>query len=222
MNEQASKLSADSTLSARPAEADLISRTLKGDRRLFHELVRPYERAVFVTIYSIVRSREDAEDAAQETMLKALTRLHQLQSPEKFKGWLLQIALNEARLKRRGRRDHLYESLDEEKETEDGSYQPHDLADWREIPSQTLERKEIREAVAGALQRLSPLYREIFVLRDVQQLPVTECAQLLGISEQAVKVRSHRARMQMRERLAPVFKKRWLDRLPLPKWSYSW
>ncbi len=215
-------MSVDSTLSAQAAEVDLISRVLKGERRFFHELVRPYERAVFVTIFSILRSREDAEEAAQETMLKALTRLHQLQSPEKFKGWLMQIALNEARLKRRSRRDHLYESLDEEREGEEGSYQPRDLADWREIPSQTLERKEIREAVAKALKELSPIYREIFVLRDVQQLAVSECAQMLGISEQAVKVRSHRARMQMREKLTPVFKKRWIDRLPLPKWSYSW
>ncbi len=215
-------MSVDSTLSAQAAEVDLISRVLKGERRFFHELVRPYERAVFVTIFSILRNREDAEEAAQETMLKALTRLHQLESPEKFKGWLMQIALNEARLKRRSRRDHLYESLDEERESEEGSYQPHDLADWREIPSQALERKEIRQAVARAVQELSAIYREIFLLRDIQQLSVSECAQLLGITEQAVKVRSHRARMQMREKLTPIFKKRWIDRLPLPKWSYSW
>ncbi len=99
---------------------------------------------------------------------------------------------------------------------------PRDFADWREIPSEILEQHEIRETIAKALQELAPIYREIFVLRDVQQLPVAECMQILGVSEPVVKVRLHRARLMMREKLAPAFKRRWIDRLTLLKGKKPW
>ena len=92
------------------SEPELIERVLKGERKLFHDLVRPYERSVYVTAYAILRNHADAEDAAQETMLKALTHLEQLKERQKFKGWLLHIAVNEARLKRRGSHDTLRKS----------------------------------------------------------------------------------------------------------------
>ena len=92
-------------------DSELVLRVRAGERQLFHELVRPYERAVFITTYAILRDHADAEDAAQETMLKALIHLNQLANPEKFKGWLLQIAVNEARLKRRGKHANLFERL---------------------------------------------------------------------------------------------------------------
>lgn len=205
-------------------EQDLIGRILKGERKLFHELVRPYERAVYMTALAVLRNEADAEDAAQETMIKVFTHLEQLSSTEKFRPWLLQIALNEARLKRRSRRDHQYEPLEPEQEPDDG-FMPRDFADWREVPAETLERKEIRQIVNQALQELPPLYREIFVLRDVQQLNVDECAKTLGVSQQVVKVRLHRARLIMREKLAPAFKRgllaRWLSLRGKNPWSVA-
>jgi RNA polymerase sigma-70 factor (ECF subfamily) len=192
-------------------EVRLIDRILRGERRLFHELVRPYERAVYLTAFAVLRNQADAEDAAQETMLKAFTQLKQLSSAEKFKPWLLQIAMNEARLKRRSRRDHLYEPLDSGQEPEN-DFMPRDFADWREIPPETVERKEIRQAVSRALEELPPIYREIFVLRDVQQLSVNDCMQMLEVSEEVVKVRLHRARLMMREKLAPAFRHGFLAR----------
>jgi RNA polymerase sigma-70 factor (ECF subfamily) len=186
-------------------EARLIDRILRGERRLFHDLLRPYERAVYLTAFAVLRNEADAEDAAQETMLKAFTQLKQLSSAGKFKPWLLQIAMNEARLKRRSRRDHLYEPLDSDQEFEN-DFMPRDFADWREIPPETVERKEIRQAVSRALEELPPIYREIFVLRDVQQLSVNDCMQMLEVSEEVVKVRLHRARLMMREKLAPAFR----------------
>lgn len=215
-------LHTDQPISTRLAEAELIARILKGERKLFHELVRPYERAVFVTAYAVLRNHADAEEAAQESMLKAMTHLEQLKQPEKFKGWLLQIALNEARLKRRGKRDHLFESIEGDGSEQDEPFMPRDFADWREMPSEILERTEIRETIAKALLELTPIYREIFVLRDVQQLGVAECRQILGVSEQVVKVRLHRARLMMREKLAPAFKRRWVDRLALFKGKKPW
>lgn len=203
-------------------EAELIDQILKGERRFFHQLVSGYERAVFVTAFAILQNHADAEEAAQETMIKAFTRLEQLKAPEKFKGWLLQIAANEARLKRRSRRDSNFESLEGKAEPQEDQFMPRDFADWRAIPSEVLEGKEIREAVARALDELSPIYREIFILRDVQQMNVAECAQLLGVSEPVIKIRLHRARLRMREKMAPAFKRRWLDRLLLLKGKNPW
>lgn len=205
-------------------EQELIARILKGERKLFHDLVRPYERAMYLAAFAVLHNPADAEDAVQETMIKAFTHLEQLNASEKFKSWLLQIAINEARLKRRSRRDHQYEPLESEQDPEDG-FMPRDFADWREIPPETLERKEVLEAVHRALEEIPAIYREIFVLRDVEQLNVKECLKTLGVSEQVVKVRLHRARLMMREKLAPAFKRgflaRWLSYRGKNPWSVA-
>jgi RNA polymerase sigma-70 factor, ECF subfamily len=205
-------------------DQELIRRILKGERKLFHELILPYERAVYLTAFAVLHNEADAEEAAQETMIKAFTRLEQLSATEKFKPWLLQIAVNEARLKRRSRRNHIYEPLESDREREDG-FMPRDFADWREIPPETLERAEIRQIVNRALQELPPIYKEILILRDIEDLNVQESAQMLGISEQVVKVRLHRARLMMREKLAPAFKRgflaRWLSFRGKNPWSVA-
>lgn len=89
---------------------------------------------------------------------------------------------------------------------------PRDLADWRDNPSESMECTEVREAVENALENLPEIYRTIFVLRDVQELTISECMEVLGISAEAVKVRLHRARLMLREKLAPRFKLRWYER----------
>lgn len=194
------------------SELELIHRIQKGERHLFHDLVRPYERAIYLAGYAVLRRHEDAEEAAQDTMIKALIHLQQLTDPGKFKAWLLQIAVNEARLKRRNHRASLFEPIENGSNAEEGMFMPRDFADWREIPSETLERKETRAAIDAALGKLPLIYREVLVLRDIEQLSTAECAQMLGISEHATKVRLHRARLRMREELAPVFRKHWFGR----------
>lgn len=208
--------------STQRSEREQIAQVLAGQRDSFHELVRPYERAIYITAFLILRNQADAEEAAQETVVKAMTHLHQLSDPTKFKGWLLQIATNEARLKRRSRHDGLYDSLDEMQQGLDDGFMPHDFADWRDIPSETLERKEVRQAVAMALHKLPEIYREIFILRDVEGFSISECCEMLRISEEAVKVRSHRARLRIREQLAPVFKANWLSRVLSFKGKKLW
>ena len=86
---------------------------------------------------------------------------------------------------------------------------PKDFADWREIPSQALERRELRDALAKALESLPEKYREILILRDVNHLSITETAQILGLSEANVKTRLSRARLQMRDALASGFGGLW-------------
>jgi len=185
------------------SEAELIRRVCQGDKEAFYGLVRPCEKAVYVAAVSILNNPADAEEVAQEAVLKAFSRLTQFRGEARFSTWLIQITINEARLKLRKDRRHLYESVDEQRTDEEGEYCPKDFADWREVPSEALQRKELREALKRGIAALSPKYREILILRDVQHLSTEETARVLGITEGSVKTRLLRARLQMRDALAP-------------------
>lgn len=190
-------------------ESRLIAQVQNGDNEAFYELVRPHERGVYLAALSIVRNDSDAEEVAQEAILKGFRYLGRFRGESKFSTWLIQIAINEAKM--RVRKDHpqLYESLHEGRCNEDGDYIPRDFADWREIPSEALNRKELRQALTEALASLPEKYRSVFVLRDVQQLSIHETAQMLGITEANVKTRLSRARLQMRDTLAPGWTGAW-------------
>jgi RNA polymerase sigma-70 factor, ECF subfamily len=185
------------------AELALVRRVREGDANAFYDLVRPYERALFLAALGLVRNDADAEDVAQEAVLKAFKGISHFRGESKFSTWLIQIAINEAKMKLRKDRRHLYDSIEEGQLAEDGDYVPRDFADWREIPSESLERKEVREALNKALNSLGEKYRTVLILRDVQQLSIAETAQVLGISEANVKTRLSRARLQLRDALAP-------------------
>jgi RNA polymerase sigma-70 factor, ECF subfamily len=190
-------------------EAALVQRVCAGDKDAFYELVQPCERAIFAAAMAILKNPADAEEASQEAVLKALANLHKFRCESKFSTWLIQITINEARLKGRKGRKHLYESMDEPITDESGDYFPKDYADWREIPSEALERKELREALQRALDSLPQKYREVLFLRDVQHLSIEETAQVLGLGVGNVKTRLLRARLQMRDALAPGFDGSW-------------
>ena len=134
----------------------------------------------------------DAEEVAQETFLKALRGLKSFRGDAKFSTWLLQIALNEARLRLRRSRTHIHESLDEVSGSEDSGYVPRDFADWREIPSEALARKELRETIEQTLQGLRPIYREVLVLRFFEELSLEEIAAVTKAPLSTVKSRLYR------------------------------
>src|SRR6266404_9373853 len=186
----------------RSNEEVLINRILEGEKDLFLELIRPYQRTVYATLISMLGSKEDAEDVTQDVLLKALARLHQFRDESAFGTWLVQIAINEAKMRRRklrhGRMFSLTNGADD-----DGTYVPRDFEDWREIPSEALERSEIRGALANALTLLEEHYRLAFILRDVNELSITETANVLGITRGAVKTRLRRARLMLRDILLP-------------------
>jgi RNA polymerase sigma-70 factor (ECF subfamily) len=190
-------------------ESELIQRACNGDKEAFYSLVRPCEGAVYALAVSILNNPEDAEEAVQEAVLKALSHLSDFRSEAKFSTWLIRITINEARLKLRKDRRHLYESVDEQRASEDGEYFPKDFADWREVPSEAFQRKELGDALRRAIASLSLKYREVLILRDVQQLRIEEVAEILGITKGSVKTRLLRARLQMREALAPGIDGSW-------------
>lgn len=191
-------------------EVDLIQRVCRGEHEAFYELVRPFERAIYFAAMGVLNNPADAEEVAQEAVLKAFNALPNFRFEAKFSTWIIQIAINESRMKLRKDRRHLYDSIDQEREDEEGDYRPKDLADWREIPSEELQRKELREALQRAMAALAPKYREVLVLRDVQHVNIAETAKILGITEASVKTRLLRARLQMREALAPGIDGSWI------------
>src|SRR5271167_2757249 len=133
-------------------EQDLISSVQRGQHELFYELVRPYERRVYAAALAILRNEHDAEDAAQEAMLKAFANIRQFRAEARFSTWLIQITVNEALMRRRRERTVRMEAIDEQRSGDDASeYAPREFADWREIPSEALERKEVRQRLAEAL-----------------------------------------------------------------------
>jgi RNA polymerase sigma-70 factor (ECF subfamily) len=190
-------------------EAELIQRVCGGYHEAFYDLMRPYERTVFFAAKSVVDNPADAEEVAQEAVLKAFNNLSRFRLESKFSTWLIQITINEARMRLRKDRRHLYDSLDEKATDEEGDYIPRDFADWRDIPSEELQRKELRDALQRALASLDSKYREVLLCRDVQHLSITETAQVLGITEGSVKTRLLRARLQMRDALAPGIDGSW-------------
>lgn len=207
-------IQANMTLTPQPqvdvTEQELIRRVREGDKEAFYGLVRPYGRALFFAARSVLNNDADAEEAAQEAVLKAFTHIADFRGESKFSTWLVQITINEARMKLRKQHRGLYESLDESTADEQGDYWPKDFADWREIPIEALERKELREALSKALASLEPKYRQVVVLRDIQHLNVAETAEALSLSEEAVRTRLHRAHLRMRDALAPGFDGAWI------------
>lgn len=186
----------------------LIGRILAGERELFHELVRPYERSVYFAAYSILENEHDAEDVAQETVLKALKNLAAFRGEAKFSTWLISIAVNESRARLRHARVLKFESADAPQEDEDGEFVPEVLTDWREVPSEALERKELRQMLQSALAGLPEKYREVLVLRDVRDFNIADTAEMIGVNQGVVKTRLLRARLMMQKTLAPQLKQK--------------
>jgi RNA polymerase sigma-70 factor, ECF subfamily len=186
-------------------EAQMIASILGGNAHEFHNLIRPHERSVYIMALSLLQNEADAEDAAQEAFLKAFRNLAQFRGEAKFGTWLVSITLNEARSRLRSKKNIKMESLEEAQEGQ-GNVSPALLRDWREVPSEALERKEVRLLLQQAISDLAPIYREVFLLRDVEEMSVSESAKALGISIASVKVRLHRARMMLQKKLAPQLK----------------
>jgi RNA polymerase sigma-70 factor (ECF subfamily) len=203
------------------SEQELIRRVRSGEHELFYQLIQPYEHRVYSAAFAILRNEADAEDVAQEAVLKAFKHIRQFRAEARFSTWLIQITVNEARMRLRKDHARIMEAIVDQQDDE-GNYTPRDFADWREIPSETLERSEIRDALTRALASLNAKYQEVFVLRDVQHLSIAETAKSLGISSAAVKTRLLRARLMLRDLLAPGLGGGWSSRLVFAKGNKPW
>jgi RNA polymerase sigma-70 factor, ECF subfamily len=184
----------------------LVARVVAGDRRAYETLVRRHEHRIFRAALAVVGNVEDAEEAMQDAFVKAFRHIGEFRREARFTTWLTRIAVNEALQKLRARKSVV--SLDEIEETAE-PIEPHRIAPWHDDPEKLYGRAEVREMVEAAIRSLAPIYREAFVLRDVEGLSAEEAAETLGVTVPALKSRLLRARLMMREALA--------DRLEAPQ-----
>ncbi len=196
----------------------MIAAVLAGEIQLYHDLIRPYERSVYVMALSYMKNEADAEDVAQEAFLRAILKLSSFRAESKFSTWLISITINEARTRLRRQALVRMEPLDQLPD-EDKDISPALLRDWREIPSEAVERDEVRVLIQRAVEQLPEIYRQVFLLRDVEVLTINETAEALNISIPTVKVRLHRARMMLQKQLAPQL--RTVNRTSKRRW-FPW
>ena len=188
-----------SELSVPEDDLPLVDRVLAGDRRAFESLVRKHERRVFRVTVAILGNAEDAEEAMQDTFVKAFRHMDQFRRESRFTTWLTRIAVNEALQKRQAQKPSV--SLDEVSESE-FRVVPHRTYHWQEDPEKLYGKQEVRIMVEDAIRSLPTIYRETFVLRDVEGLRAEEAAEVLELTLPAIKSRLLRARLLMREALA--------------------
>ena len=191
----------------------LIIRALRGDREAFPELVQPYQKQVYSAAIAVLHNAADAEEIVQDTMLKAFRHLGRFRRESSFGTWLTQIAINGARTRLRRDKHKLTEPLEKYVSSGGGDPKEREFPDWREIPSAALERAELRFLLHRALDSLTPKRRQVFILREVEELSGSETASVLGISEGSVKSRLMHARMQMRDILAQRLHTEWAKAL---------
>jgi|SRR5215472_4762286 len=180
----------------------LVERVLAGDRRAFEPLVRKHERRVFRVALAVLGNIEDAEEAMQETFIKAFRHLDHFRKEALFTTWLTRIAINEAIQKRRARKN-VVPLTEVDVATE--QFTPKRYESWKSNPEQLYGKQEIHRMVESAIQSLPEIYREAFVLRDLEELSAAEAAEALGITVPPVKSRLLRARLMLRESLAEKF-----------------
>jgi len=188
-------------------EAPVVAQARLGDAKAFSELLRRYEGKIFRLALHITQNREDAEDVLQETFLKAYEHLDQFQGQSKFYTWIVRIAVNQALMKLRKRKSDRSVSLDDTIDTGEDTV-AREIAGWDENPEQQYSREELSRILGGAVEDLAPIYRAVFVLRDIDELSTEETADALGLSVPAVKSRLLRARLQLRDKLTRFFKRK--------------
>jgi len=200
-----------SAMSSSPIEIDdeaaIVAQARLGNATAFNELLRRYERKIFRLALHITQNREDAEDVLQESFLKAYEHLDQFQGQSKFYTWIVRIAVNQALMKLRKRKSDRSVSLDETIDTGEDNI-GREIAAWDENPEQQYSREELNRILTSAIDGLAPIYRAVFVLRDIDQLSTEEAAEALELSIPAVKSRLLRARLQLREKLTRYFRRK--------------
>ena len=189
-------------------EVALVSEAQTGSAESFAVLVKQYERQIYRLSKAVTGNQEDAEDALQETFLKAYKNLKQFRGESRFYTWLVRIAMNEALVKLRRRNSSNWVSLDEPIENDESGTTPREIEDWRDNPEECYNQTELREILSKVLQDLETPLRIVFVLRDVEDLSCEETAVVTGLSVSAVKTRAMRARLKLRKKLSFWFEKR--------------
>jgi len=185
------------------ADAELARHLLAGSMEAFEQFVAAYYNKLFRYSYAMCGQREDAEEIAQETLMKVFENLHQLHEPERLKPWVFRIAKNACLMKRRKSvfAPKAEVSLDQLIPTRSGDGAKLEIADWSGLPDHLAMDAELRERLRTSVHALPEMYRAVFLLRDVEGLSTEEAAEVLEVSTDVIKQRLHRARLILRKGL---------------------
>jgi RNA polymerase sigma-70 factor (ECF subfamily) len=184
-------------------EVNLARRLMAGDLTAFERFVEVFQQKLFQYSYLTCGQREDAEEVAQETLLKVFQNYSQLREPERIRTWVFRIAKNVCHMKRR---KSIYApktelSLDEMR-SPPGEGSRLEIPDWSRIPETQAMSAQVRTRLNEAIRELPDIYRNTLLLRDVEGLSTDEAAEVLEVTADVVKTRLHRARQAVRRALS--------------------
>jgi RNA polymerase sigma-70 factor (ECF subfamily) len=201
-------MTADSSPSAERtatnADLDLVHASKNGDAAAFERLIKRCDRKLLRIAHLITHNREDSQDAVREAFLKAFQNLGEFREDSQVSTWLIRITVNQSLMKLRKRRTRNEASLDDSFQPERDPI-PIEVADWIPNPAQRCRASELRNILPSVFGELRPILRAVFVLRDIENLSTDQTAEVLGLSQSAVKARLWRARLQLRVSLNRYF-----------------
>jgi RNA polymerase sigma-70 factor (ECF subfamily) len=188
---------------AQKPDLDLARELLAGSDEAFTEFVHSFRARLAHYTFLMCGHREDAEEVAQETLIRVFESIDQLRDPARLKSWVFRIARNECLMKRRKSvfAPAVELSLDDQKPNPSEDRRGIEIADWSGLPDHLLLGSELRHALTEAIESLPEIYRAVVLLRDVEELSTDETAEVLDISTDAVKARLHRGRLALRQHL---------------------
>ncbi len=191
----------------RQLEVELARRLLAGEAQAFDRFVEHFRAKIFHYSWLMCGQREDAEEVAQETLMKTFENFRQLQDPERVRPWLFRIAKNVCLTKRRRSifaptpaQELSLDALMPSRDSRAGSLKI-EIADWSHLPEDLVLKTEMMNELQAAIRTLPEIYRSVILLRDMEQLSTTETAHILDVSDDVVKTRLHRARLAIRKHL---------------------
>jgi RNA polymerase sigma-70 factor (ECF subfamily) len=187
------------------SDLEIARDLLSGDEAAFTYFVNAFRARLSHYSYLMCGHREDAEEVAQETLMKVFESIDQLRDPGRLKSWVFRIAKNQCLMKRRKSvfAPAVELSLDELKPASsgEGAGRTLEIADWNALPDDLLLNSELQGALTSAIQALPEHYRSVVLLRDVEELSTEDTAEVLEISPESVKTRLHRGRLFLRQQM---------------------
>ncbi len=187
-------------------EQQLVERAKNGDRAALAKLVNKYSDRIYNLALRILRRKEDAEDVLQETFLTVIEKLNTFDGRSSFFTWIYRIATNAALMRLR-KKKVVFQELNDDPDFQE-SIESRVFVDWSQDPSISVFDEEVRQKLNDAINKLSDIYRSVFVLRDIEGLSIKETSEILGITEENVKIRLRRARQFLRNYLSDYFEER--------------
>jgi RNA polymerase sigma-70 factor, ECF subfamily len=182
----------------------LLDRIRTGDRAACEDCIRLHATGIYRFALRLTRNEAEAEDVVQDTFMNAFRGIGNFEGRASLRTWLFRIAYNAAMMRLRKRQPEMV-SIEEATDPEEGFPLPEAFFDWSSLPEAELEKTEVREEMEKAINKLPSKLREVFVMRELEELSTEETARVLEITQETVKTRLHRARMWLRERLTSYF-----------------